>query len=185
MNNQKSPSRALRPMSLHFGAASSFNGAAYFDRKERRLFNAKMEKRRRQNELDQEELDRSLEEQRARLDSIGALLDHALMFVNEHPTPETSPWKKTGKFSTPTSSPTSEPISPVTVIKVQQTSSFARKPSLRRPLFPKVSNNNSNKLPLPKPKIPPKPSHLTMAPMFSSTPDEVKKTIKTPKVTDL
>ena len=90
-----------------------------------------MEKRRRQNELDQEELDPSLEEQRARLgrckkdgvilifilDSIGALLDHALMFVNQHPTPETSPWKKTGKFSTPTSSPTSEPISPVTVIK--------------------------------------------------------------------
>ena len=99
---------------------------------ERRLFNAKMEKRRRQNEIDQEELDRSLEEQRARLgkceigrcnclltlsDSIGALLDHAMMFVNEHPTPETSPWKIKSKLKTPESSPTSEPISPVTVIK--------------------------------------------------------------------
>ena len=34
---------------------------------ERRLFNAKMEKRRCQNEIDQEEVERSLEEQRARL----------------------------------------------------------------------------------------------------------------------
>ena len=82
MNNPKSPSRSIRPMSLHFGAASSDN-AAYFDRngtkfkiliylkdileEERRLFNAKMEKRRRQNEIDQEEVERSLEEQRARL----------------------------------------------------------------------------------------------------------------------
>ena len=108
---------------------------SYFEKiseEERRLFNAKIEKRRRQNEIDQEELDRSLEEQRARLgkckiarcyclftlsDSIGALLDHAMMFVNEHPTPETSPWKNKSKLKTPESSPTSEPISPVTVIK--------------------------------------------------------------------
>jgi len=192
MNNPKSPSRAIRPMSLHFGAAtcSSPNNAAYFDRKEeeRRLFNAKMEKRRCQNEIDQEEVERSLEEQRARLDSIGALLDHAMMFVNEHPTPETSPWKKKDKPSTPerSSSSDSEPISPVTVIKVPQAPAFARKPSLRRPLFPKISNNNSNELPRPKPQKPPKPSHLTMTPMFSSTPDDqMKKIRKAPKVTDL
>ena len=33
MSNPKSPSRAIRPMSLHFGAASSPDNAAYFDRK--------------------------------------------------------------------------------------------------------------------------------------------------------
>lgn len=135
-----------------------------------------------------------------------------MTFINEHPTPETSPWKKKEKPSTPErSSPTSEPVSPITVIKgsssldiyafsifsievfltsrlAPQASGFARKASLRRPLFPKPSNNNTTQqpnLPRPKPKLPPKPTHLTtMTPIFSSTPVETK-IRQAPKVTDL
>ncbi|CAG5085531.1 Oidioi.mRNA.OKI2018_I69.PAR.g10917.t1.cds [Oikopleura dioica] len=150
-----------------------------------------MEKRHRENALEREELDRSLDEQRERLDSIGTLLEHAMTFINEHPTPETSPWKKKEKPSTPerrTPSPTSEPVSPITVIKVPQASGFARKASLRRPLFPKPSNNNTTQqpnLPRPKQELPPKPTHLTtMTPIFSSTPVETK-IRQAPKVTDL
>ena len=151
MDNCRSPSRALRPMSLHFGAMST-DESVYISRRGNLKFSVLYlfsQKRKSdasstlkwKNVIAKTHLnakswtalltssendlvglfsvaDTTLEI--PLLDSIGTLLEHAMTFINEHPTPETSPWKKKEKPSTPerrTPSPTSEPVSPITVIK--------------------------------------------------------------------